>query len=451
MPALQGFGSDSSNSDSGSFKDVSASGPQPDSSRGTGSRGDYLTAGAAALLYQPLDADLTALAALSTTGIVARIAANTYALRTLTAPAAGLSITNPDGVSGNPTFALANDLDALEALSTTGYAKRTGTDTWSLSSSIPWSDVSSTPTTLADYGITDAQPLDSDLTAIAALSTTSYGRSVLTLADAAAAQSLFGVRAVLTATRTYYVRTDGSDSNTGLSNTAGGAFLTIQHALDVASSLDCVTYSVTISVQAGTYTVTTPINLPVMLGSGTMTLQGDTTTPANVVITNATAATSVLRGLGCTPWTIEGFKITNSGTGASDGLIFNNCKIKIGNCEFGAITRFAFLLTGLVYMDFTTTVKISGSMAAFIFCQRGSHSVAAVATWTISGTPAFSSWFVNSFDVSTAQFSGVTFSGSATGVRYSVSQNAVVDTGGGGATFLPGNSAGSAVTGGQYV
>jgi hypothetical protein len=42
------------------------------------------------------------------------------------------------------------------------------------------------PTTLAGYGITDAQPLDSDLTSIAALPTTAYGRGLLTLANSAA-------------------------------------------------------------------------------------------------------------------------------------------------------------------------------------------------------------------------------------------------------------------------
>jgi hypothetical protein len=74
--------------------------------------------------------DLLAIEALTGTGIPARTATDTWALRTLTAPAAGLTITNPAGVAGNPTFVLANDLAALEALSSTGYAKRTGTDTW---------------------------------------------------------------------------------------------------------------------------------------------------------------------------------------------------------------------------------------------------------------------------------------------------------------------------------
>ena len=61
-------------------------------------------------------------------------------------------------------------------------------------------------------------------------------------------------REVLTANRTYYVRTDGSDSNDGLANTAGGAFLTIQKAINIVSALDIGTYTVTMQVGAGTYT-----------------------------------------------------------------------------------------------------------------------------------------------------------------------------------------------------
>ena len=45
----------------------------------------------------------------------------------------------------------------------------------------------------------------------------------------------WSIREKLTEVRTYYVRTDGSDSNNGLANTSGGAFLTIQKAVDVVS------------------------------------------------------------------------------------------------------------------------------------------------------------------------------------------------------------------------
>lgn len=79
---------------------------------------------------QAADTDLDALAGLATTGIIVRTGAGTATTRSLTAPAAGITIGNADGVAGSPTFGLANDLGALEALASTGYAVRTGTDTW---------------------------------------------------------------------------------------------------------------------------------------------------------------------------------------------------------------------------------------------------------------------------------------------------------------------------------
>jgi len=77
-----------------------------------------------------LDAGLNALASFNTNGILVQTADNTFAGRTLTAPAAGITITNPAGTAGNPTLVLANDLAAVEGLSTTGVVRRTATDTW---------------------------------------------------------------------------------------------------------------------------------------------------------------------------------------------------------------------------------------------------------------------------------------------------------------------------------
>lgn len=63
-------------------------------------------------------------------GMVAMTNAHSGITRTLTAPAAGIAITNGDGVAGNPAFLLANDLAAVEGLGATGLTARTATDTW---------------------------------------------------------------------------------------------------------------------------------------------------------------------------------------------------------------------------------------------------------------------------------------------------------------------------------
>jgi len=79
---------------------------------------------------QPVDGTLTALAAYNTNGLIAQTAADTFAGRTLTGPANGVSVSNGDGVAGNPTIALANDLASLEAMAGTGLVARTAAETY---------------------------------------------------------------------------------------------------------------------------------------------------------------------------------------------------------------------------------------------------------------------------------------------------------------------------------
>lgn len=93
--------------------------------------------------------DLAALEGMGGAGLAARTATNSWTARTLTAPAAGFTITNPAGTAGNPTFVLANDLSALEGLSTTGIAKRTGVDTWALQATVGVTDGGTGLATLA--------------------------------------------------------------------------------------------------------------------------------------------------------------------------------------------------------------------------------------------------------------------------------------------------------------
>jgi hypothetical protein len=81
--------------------------------------------------FNAYSANLAALSAMASTGLMARTGSGAYTTRTLTAPAAGLTVADGDGVAGNPTLALANDLAALEALSGTNTIYyRSASDTW---------------------------------------------------------------------------------------------------------------------------------------------------------------------------------------------------------------------------------------------------------------------------------------------------------------------------------
>ena len=78
----------------------------------------------------------TGMAEPSSNGLAVRTSSGASAARSIVAPAAGITITNGDGVSGNPTLVLADDLAGIEGLSTTGYVKRTGTGTFSAGTAI---------------------------------------------------------------------------------------------------------------------------------------------------------------------------------------------------------------------------------------------------------------------------------------------------------------------------
>jgi hypothetical protein len=265
------------------------------------------------------------------------------------------------------------------------------------------------------------------------------------LASTAAARANLGVREQLTASRTYYVRTDGSDGNNGLANSSGGAFLTIQKAIDTVAALDLSIYNVTIQVADGAYGGAVLVSAP-WVGSGTVTLQGNTSTPANALL--ATGASDSITVLGGGALTVSGFKLTNSGSfllHASSGsirfslLTFGSC----GSQQLRATDGGRIAAIGNYTIDGGAGFHWS-AVCNSIFRVQGR-------TITLTGTPAFSAAFANADLGSTVLVNGNTFSGAATGVRYSVTNNAVISSGGAGATYLPGNAAGSTGSGGQYI
>lgn len=72
----------------------------------------------------------------------------------ITPPSAGITVSgSPVTTSGSITLALANDLAALEGLTTTGYARRTGTSTWTASPDVAAANLSASGTATFTGGL----------------------------------------------------------------------------------------------------------------------------------------------------------------------------------------------------------------------------------------------------------------------------------------------------------
>jgi|GEM_PF-3214179 len=117
-----------------------------------------------------------------------------------------------------------------------------------------------------------------------------------------------------TADITYYVRTDGNDNNTGLVNTAGGAFRTIQKAIN--SIPKHILHIATINVAAGTYAE--DISFADVSGGTEVWLNGGTSyeTAGNFKVKSMTfygvSNQVVVTGFTATSTTRVGFFINNS-------------------------------------------------------------------------------------------------------------------------------------------
>ncbi|MBD9395132.1 hypothetical protein [Acidovorax sp. ACV01] len=261
-------------------------------------------------------------------------------------------------------------------------------------------------------------------------------------------QGLF--REKLTAARTYYVRTDGSDSNNGLVDSSGGAFLTIQKAIDTVATLDLSIYGATIDVADATWNEN--LVLKPLVGSAGVTILGNSGTPGSCVIA-PTAGSCVAAGNGMLQeYTLDGFRY-NAGTSGFD-IVSGYGTIRLKNFTLGAVPAgFAQIYASnrAVIIASSTSYTIAGGGGYHFQAANGGSITANASTVTVTGTPAFSSAFASAANGSMLICASTTFSGSATGKRYDVTMNALIQTAGAGATFFPGNASGTTATGGEYA
>ena len=251
-----------------------------------------------------------------------------------------------------------------------------------------------------------------------------------------------GLRAQLTAARTYYVATTGSDGNSGLS--AGAAFATLQRAIDEAHKLDCAAFDVTIQLANGSYAAGAVVGRP-LLGGGTLVIKGNETTPASVVLG---AGLSLRNGAQVR---VAGIRFAIATDQIHALSVGNGVYLRTGKLEFGAVGANAdhIFADNPCHIAIEEDYAISGGGRRHMNIGAGYVS-AAGRTITLTGTPAFTHFLAASNGASIA-LSGLTVSGAATGSRYIAETNGVINTYGKATTYLPGSTAGTTPTGGIYA
>lgn len=255
------------------------------------------------------------------------------------------------------------------------------------------------------------------------------------------------VRYLLPSATTFYIATNGNDSNDGLST--GTPWLTFAHAMAVLTGqIDFGGQAVTLQAVTGHASFTTGLSVSPWVGGGSLVFDGASGSIAE------TGNPAILISGGSLPGSFKYQNVTLSSTNnygleiLSPCNVFQGSGVSLGSC---GLTQIAALV-GAVLWEALANYDITGG--AVFHIQTGNAGVAfypSAITVTLHSTPAFSGAFVQATQIGVASLGGASFGGSgATGPRFSAVLNGVINTGNAGLNYFPGSSAGVTDTGGRY-
>lgn len=244
----------------------------------------------------------------------------------------------------------------------------------------------------------------------------------------------------LTGNTSFYVLATGNDANTGTANTAGGAWLTLQHGLNVLQgTYDFAGFAPTLNVGAGSFAgggVTYSFVGLNLNNQFTINGVGSTTIFTSSIGTNG--ANLLLQNM---KFVCPSDNAVTAGGGG--GALSLGAGIEYGACSLAHI----YANTGTIFVN--NSYAISGGAASHYQAYSvGKILVNAGITVTLTGTPAFSAGFaqVNTASCLVFGLGGVaTFTGAATGARYAIDNMSLISTGSSGPTYLPGSISGTNV------
>jgi hypothetical protein len=257
-------------------------------------------------------------------------------------------------------------------------------------------------------------------------------------------------RTKATANVNLYVSSTGNDGNIGTSTAF--PFLTIQAAVNmIMTNYDLNGYSAIINIGAGSFSGCT-INGQAV-GGASFQLVGAGS--ASTTVTSSAAPNGTISCQYGGSVTISNMKIT--ATGGTPGTGANGLFAQLGSVvTIGAGVSFGACTSWQIYAQSSAQIltqgnaySISGGGYGHICASSSGFISVTSSTITLTGTPAFTVFCTGQY-VGIVAATSCTFSGSATGARYLSATNSIVNSGGGGASYFPGSSAGSVATQGQY-
>ncbi|MBT1509396.1 hypothetical protein KIP88_02680 [Bradyrhizobium sp. SRL28] len=251
-----------------------------------------------------------------------------------------------------------------------------------------------------------------------------------------------------------------------VTGTIHGPFKTIQRAANEVTKYNLNGFNITVHVADGTYATpsgqTTIQYMPT--GSGFVIYLGNRATPANVVVQSVNRTALQISGAGQAQ--VFGFKFTSSGSNAGDpcaGVFLDRVRLTMGDVEFGFCSGYMVGVTRGASMVMGDHWYINGSSPGNPYASGG--FIACFFSATVESSPAIYPLYMHTnvaisvgYFVSSSQFGALnltwtSYAGFAnvSGQKYIATANGVISSGGGGASYYPGNMAGTVASGGQYV
>jgi hypothetical protein len=257
----------------------------------------------------------------------------------------------------------------------------------------------------------------------------------------------------LSAPITFYVSPTGDDANDGL--TTSTPWASINHAYNyIRDRIDLNGFQSTIQLADGTYSAG-GCQFP-CIGPAPI-IQGNLADASKVVVTNPNgpAITSSSAAI----IICHNFTVSGSGGSGDYGAVGVGLLSVAGGIIFHANMNFATCSTAHCLATSGSSVgpiqtnvlwNITGAAPSHLMSWGGALGCAD-AHISIAPSLNFSGGFCNAQQGGLVQAWNCTFTGAATGMRYFVSGNGIIETNGAGANYFPGDAAGVVQTGGQYL